>query len=195
MSKIVSVMYISMDGVVEEPAWTGPFWNDDHAKFQAGQLSQTRALLLGRVTYDGMSKAWPQMEAAGEDVGVMNSIPKYVASTTLQDPTWNATVIEGDVAEAVAKLKAEEGKDLLIYGSGDLVNHLIEHDLIDELKLFLHPVVVGKGKRLFPDGAETKTWKLAGTHAFSSGAIVLDYRPAHGEPGPGVEARGTKHAL
>ncbi|MDP9864530.1 MULTISPECIES: dihydrofolate reductase family protein [Streptosporangium] len=181
MSKVVAVIYISMDGVVEEPAWTGPFWNDDHGKFQAGQLSQSRALLLGRVTYDGMSQAWQAMEAAGEDVGEMNSIPKHVASTTLKEPTWNATVIDGDVAEAVAKLKAEDGKDLLVYGSGDLVNYLIKHDLVDELKLFLHPVVVGEGKRLFSDGVDPKTWRLAGTHAFSSGAIVLDYRPAAGQ--------------
>ncbi|MFD8529641.1 dihydrofolate reductase family protein [Streptosporangium canum] len=158
---------------------TGPFWNDDHGKFQNGQFSQSRALLLGRVTYDGMSQAWPQMESKGEEgAAEMNSIPKYVASTTLKDPQWNATVIEGDVSEEVARLKAEDGKDILIYGSGDLVNYLIEHDLIDELKLFLHPVIVGKGKRLFSDGIDTTTWQLAGTHTFSSGAIVLDYRPA-----------------
>ncbi|GAA3445181.1 dihydrofolate reductase family protein [Planomonospora venezuelensis] len=178
MSKVVAIVFISMDGVVEEPAWTAPFWNEDHDKFQAGQIAQSRALLLGRVTYDGMSQAWPAMEAAGEEVGEMNDIPKYVASTTLKDPQWNATVLEGDVAEAVAKLKAEEGKDLLIYGSGSLIGYLIEHDLLDELKLFLHPVVVGKGRRLFRDGVDTTTWRLAGTHTFASGAIVLDYRPA-----------------
>jgi dihydrofolate reductase len=179
MSKVVAVIYISMDGVVEAPAWTGPYWNDEHAKFQSGQLSASRALLLGRRTYDGMSRAWPQME--GEPgAEQMNSIPKYVASTTLQDPQWNATVIKGDVAEGVAALKAEEGDDLLIYGSGELVNYLIEHRLIDELKLFLHPVVVGSGHRLFPDGVNTSAWRLAGTAAFSSGAIVLDYRPAQG---------------
>ncbi|GAA4233519.1 dihydrofolate reductase [Streptosporangium album] len=179
MSKVVAVMYISMDGVVEAPAWTAPFWNDEHAKFQSGQLFASRALLLGRKTYDGMSVAWPKAEAEDEPgAEQMNSIPKYVASTTLQDPQWNATVIKGDVAEEVARLKAEEGGDLLIYGSPDLVNYLIKHTLIDELKLFLHPVVVGTGKRLFPDGVDTSTWKLAGTAAFSSGAIVLDYRPA-----------------
>jgi dihydrofolate reductase len=177
MSKVVAVIYISMDGVVEEPAWTGPYWCDEHAKFQSGQQFASRALLLGRRTYDGMSVAWPTME--GEPgAEKMNSMPKYVASTTLQDPQWNATVIKGDVAEEVARLKAEEGGDLLIYGSGDLVSYLIKHKLIDELKLFLHPVVVGTGKRLFPDGIDTSAWKLAGTAAFSSGAIVLDYRPA-----------------
>ncbi|MGS2646334.1 dihydrofolate reductase family protein [Streptosporangium sp. LJ11] len=177
MSKVVAVIYISMDGVVEEPAWTGPYWNDEHARFQSGQLHASRALLLGRKTYDGMSQAWPKMEGT-PGAEQMNGLPKYVASTTLRDPEWNATVIEGDVAEEVAKLKAEQGQDLLIYGSGELVAYLIEHKLIDELKLFLHPVVVGSGKRLFPDGVTTSAWKLAGTAAFSSGAIVLDYRPA-----------------
>ena len=178
MSKVVAVIYISMDGVVENPAWTAPYWNDEHAKFQGGQLAASRALLLGRTTYDGMSQAWPQMEGKDEGAERMNSIPKYVASTTLRDPQWNATVIKGDVAEEVAALKAEEGGDLLIYGSAELVNYLIEHKLIDELKLFLHPVVVGSGQRLFADGINTSSWKLAGTAAFSSGAIVLDYRPA-----------------
>jgi dihydrofolate reductase len=179
MSKVVAVIYISMDGVVEEPAWTGPFWNDEHAKFQSGQMFASRALLLGRKTYDGMSQAWPEV-AETEDSGAreMNSIPKYVASTTLKEAGWNATVIKGDVAEEVARLKAEPGQDLLIYGSGDLVNYLIKHKLLDELKLFLHPVIVGTGKRLFPDGIDTSTWQLAGTATFSSGAIVLDYRPA-----------------
>lgn len=177
MSKVVAVIYISMDGVVEAPAWTSPYFNDEHAKFQSGQLSASRALLLGRTTYDGMSQAWPKMEGA-PGAEQMNSMPKYIASTTLRNPTWNATVIKGDVAEEVAKLKAEEGGDLLIYGSGELVAYLIEHKLIDELKLFLHPVVVGSGKRLFPDGINTSAWNLAGTSAFSSGAIVLDYRPA-----------------
>ncbi|MFG6200121.1 dihydrofolate reductase family protein [Nonomuraea sp. JJY05] len=178
MGKVVSVIFISMDGVVEEPAWTAPFWTDEHGKFQAGQLHGCRALLLGRVTYDGMSVAWPAMEEAGEDVGEVNRMPKYVASTTLKNPTWNATVIDGDVAEAVAKLKAEDDGDLLVYGSGELVNCLIKHGLLDELKLFLHPVVVGKGKRLFADGIDTTAWCLAGTHTFSGGAVVLDYRPA-----------------
>ncbi|GLX97375.1 hypothetical protein [Herbidospora sp. NBRC 101105] len=101
----------------------------------------------------------------------MNGLPGYVASTTLRDPGWNATVIEGDVAEEVAKLRAEEGGGLLIYGSIELLNHLIGH---------LHPVVVGTGRRLFADGVESTKWKLAGTATFSSGAIVLDYRPVGG---------------
>ncbi|NAS25763.1 dihydrofolate reductase [Herbidospora sp. NEAU-GS84] len=179
MSKVVAVIYVSMDGVVEDPAWTGPYWTDEHARFQSGQLFASRALLLGRRTYDGMSVAWPKMEGA-PGAAEMNGLPKYVASTTLRDPEWNATVIEGDVAEEVAKLRAEEGGDLLIYGSIELLNYLIGHRLVDELKLFLHPVVVGTGKRLFAEGVESTKWKLAGTATFSSGAIVLDYRPAGG---------------
>ncbi|WP_018349246.1 dihydrofolate reductase family protein [Longispora albida] len=178
MSKLVAVVYISIDGVVENPAWTAPYWNDDHGKFQHGQLMLSRALLLGRRTYEGMSQAWPKMGSADQGTVKMNTMPKYVASATLTETTWNAQVIEGDVAEAVAKLKAADGEDLLLYGSGELLNHLIAHDLVDELKLFVHPVIVGTGQRLFADGAAPKSWTLAGTHTFSSGAIVLDYRPA-----------------
>lgn len=176
MSKVVAVIYTSMDGVMEEPAWTAPFWTDDHSKFQGGQLAASRALLLGRKTYDGMSMAWPAMEEEGAER--MNSIPKFIASTTLDTVEWNSVLIKGDVAEEVAKLKSEPGGDLLVYGSGDLTGYLIEHDLVDELKLFVHPVTLGTGKRLFRDGATGKTWTLAGSYVFDSGAIVLDYRPA-----------------
>lgn len=178
MSKVVVVTYITMDGVVEDPAWTGPFWNDEHAKYQNGQLRASRALLLGRATYESFAEAWAPRDESDEFTARMNSIPKYVATTTLQTATWNAAIIDGDVIEQVAKLKAEPGADLLVYGSVTLVNKLIEHDMVDELKLFLHPVTLGSGKRLFADGLTPKTWTLAGTQSFSSGALVLDYRPA-----------------
>ncbi|MFC9295403.1 dihydrofolate reductase family protein [Streptomyces sp. NPDC057011] len=178
MSKVVVVMYITMDGVVEDPAWTGPFWNDEHAKYQNGQLRASRALLLGRATYESFAEAWAPRDESDEFTARMNSIPKYVATTTLRTAAWNAAVIDGDVIEQVAKLKAEPGADLLVYGSVTLVNKLIEHDLVDELKLFLHPVTLGTGKRLFADGLTPKTWTLAGAQSFSSGALVLDYRPA-----------------
>ncbi|MFD7257724.1 dihydrofolate reductase family protein [Streptomyces sp. NPDC059874] len=177
MSKLVAVIYLSMDGVVEEPSWTAPFRTDDHGKFQAGQLARSRALVLGRKTYEGMSKAWSTMGDADEGAARLNHMPKYVASTTLKNPQWNAAVLKGNVAEAVAGLKGEPGRDLLVYGSGRLVNYFLEHHLIDELKLFLHPVVVGGGQRLFPDSGDSTTWTLAGTTTFDSGAIVLDYRP------------------
>lgn len=177
MSKVVVVMYVSLDGVVEKPAWTGPFWNDEHAKYQHGQLLASRALLMGRVTYEEMASSWPARDESDPFTARMNSIPKYVATTTLDKAEWNAVLIEDDVVEQVAKLKSEPGHDLLVYGSVTLVDHLIAHDLVDELKLFLHPVVVGAGRRLFSDGAVGRTWTLAGTAALSSGAIVLDYRP------------------
>lgn len=179
MSKVVVVMYMSMDGVVEGPAWTGPFWNDEHAKYQHGQLLASRALLLGRVTYQEMAAAWPTRDESDGFTARMNSIPKYVASTTLERAEWNSVLIEGDTLEQVAKLKSEPGQDLLVYGSITLVDHLIAQDLVDELKLFVHPVVVGAGRRLFSHGSAGKTWTLAGTAAFSSGAVVLDYRPAN----------------
>ncbi|MFE2325584.1 dihydrofolate reductase family protein [Streptomyces sp. NPDC059385] len=178
VSKLVAVIYLSMDGVVEEPSWTAPFWNDDHGKFQAGQLARSRALVLGRKTFEGMSKVWPTLGDADEGAARLVNMPKYVASTTLENPQWNAAVLKGDVVEEVARLKSEPGRDLLIYGSGRLVNHLLGHGLVDELKLFLHPVVVGGGRRLFPDHGGSTTWTLAGTTTFESGAVVLDYRPA-----------------
>lgn len=180
MSKVVVVVYVSMDGVVEGPAWTGPFWNDEHAKYQHGQLLASRALLMGRVTYEEMASSWPTRDESDGFTARMNSIPKYVATTTLERAEWNAVLIEGDLTEQVAKLKSEPGQDLLVYGSITLVDHLIAHDLVDELKLFVHPVVVGTGRHLFAAGAAGRTWTLAGTAAFSSGAIVLDYRPARG---------------
>lgn len=178
MSRLVAVVLLSMDGVVEEPSWTAPFWNDDHAKFHAGQLARSRALVLGRRTFEGMSKVWPTMGDADEGAARIGNMPKYVASTTLENPQWNAAVLKGDVAEEVAGLKSEPGRDLLVYGSGRLLGHLLGHGLVDELKLFLHPVVVGGGRRLFPDRGGTTTWTLAGTTTFGSGAVVLDYRPA-----------------
>ncbi|WP_433249112.1 dihydrofolate reductase family protein [Streptosporangium sp. CA-135522] len=174
MSKIVAVVRISMDGVLEEFT---PFWDEEEDKFQRGQLFASRALLLGRKTYDAMSKVWRAMTHEDDFAARMNSIPKYVASTTLSDAGWSSVVIKGDVAEQVAKLKREPGRDLLVYGSAALVNHLIEHGLLDELKLLLRPVVVGAGRQLFPSGVAITTWALAGTTVFSSGAVVLDYRP------------------
>ncbi|KUJ69618.1 pyrimidine reductase [Streptomyces albus subsp. albus] len=177
MSKLIAVEYMSMDGVIKEPAWTTPLWNDEHAKFQSGQLHASRALLLGRHTYEGMSKAWLAMRFRDEFTLRMNGIPKYVASTTLDRPEWNAAVLKGDVAQHVARLKGEPGRDLLVYGSGTLVNYLIQHNLVDELKLLVHPVVAGGGRRLFHENTGATAWTLAGTSVFSSGDVVLDYRP------------------
>ena len=173
MRKVKLAMYVSLDGVVENPAWTGPFWNDELARLQHDYLFASDALLLGRVTYQGFAAAWPTMTDTG-DFGVrMNTMPKFVASRTLDKAEWNATIIRGDVAAEVARLKEQPGGDLLIYGSGDLVDELTRHRLIDEYRLMLHPVIVGAGKRLFNGGIPTTTLRLRDTTTTSPGVAVL----------------------
>ncbi len=171
-------MYVSLDGVVEEPAWTGPFWNDQLSDLQEEYLYSSDGLILGRVTYEGFAAAWPSMEEGTGDFGKkMNSMPKFVASRTLSKAEWNATILEGDAAEAVAMLKDGDGGDLLIYGSGDLVDELTRHRLIDEYRLMVHPVIVGTGKKLFQGLTETVDLKLADTVTTDTGVAVLTYVP------------------
>lgn len=175
MRKLKLAMYVSLDGVVEDPAWTGPFWNDQLAKLQADYLFASDALVLGRVTYEGFAAAWPTMEeSTGEFGQKMNSMPKFVASRTLDAAEWNATVIDGELAAAVARLKDEPGQDLLIYGSGELVDELTRHNLIDEYRLMIHPVIVGSGKRLFNDLPATALL-LRDTTTTDTGVVVLTY--------------------
>ena len=169
-------MYVSLDGVVEEPAWTRPFWNDQLSDLQEEYLYSSDALVLGRVTYEGFAAAWPSMEEATGDFGrKMNTMPKFVASRTLTKAEWNATIFEGGAAEAVAGLKEGDGGDLLIYGSGDLVDELTRHRLIDEYRLMVHPVIVGNGKKLFQGLTETVDLKLANTVTTDTGVAVLTY--------------------
>jgi dihydrofolate reductase len=179
MGRVVAVEYVSLDGVMEDPAWTAPFFNDEIAKYQNDQLFRSGALLLGRVTYEGFAASWPSMEATEGDFAVrMNTLPKHVASTTLHELEWNARLIEGDVPAAVAALKEQPGQDLLIYGSGELVRTLTRHNLIDEYRLLVHPVILGSGKRLFEGVGEAPALKLADTVTFSSGVVSLVYEPA-----------------
>lgn len=178
MRKLKLAMYVSLDGVVEEPAWTGPYWNDQLSDLQAEYLYSSDALVLGRVTYEGFAAAWPEMEESTGDFGKkMNSMPKFVASRTLTSGEWNATILEGELADEVAKLKEEDGGDLLIYGSGDVVDELTRHGLIDEYRLMVHPVVVGSGKKLFQGLTSTTGLKLAGTVTTDTGVAVLTYTP------------------
>jgi dihydrofolate reductase len=177
--RVVLAEYVSLDGVMEEPSWTAPFWNDELAAYQRDQLFRSDALLLGRVTYQDFAAAWPSMEETEGDFAVrMNTLPKYVASTTLHELEWNASPIEGDVPAAVTKLKQQPGQDILIYGSGELVRTLTEHNLIDEYRLMVHPVVVGSGKRLFEGVGDAPTLQRTDTVAFSSGVVALAYEPA-----------------
>jgi dihydrofolate reductase len=179
MRKLKLAMYVALDGVVEAPAWSGPFWNEQLSELQADYLFSSDALVLGRVTYEGFAAAWPSMEeSTGEFGKKMNTMPKFVASRTLEEGDWNATILEGELAAEVTKLKEQQGGDLLIYGSGDVVDELTRHGLIDEYRLMIHPVVVGTGKRLFSSVETTTNLKLADTKTTDTGVAILTYTAA-----------------
>jgi dihydrofolate reductase len=177
MGKVVAVEYVTLDGVFEEPSWSGPYFNEELSGWQAENLAEADALLLGRRTYEGFKAAWPQMEAQTGDFGVrMNTMPKHVATTTLETPEWNATFLRGEVADEVAKLRAGSGT-LLINGSATLVNYLTRHNLIDEYRIMIFPVVQGEGRKLWDDGTKialslTSSWKT------TTGVEVVTYVPA-----------------
>ena len=151
MAKIVAAEYVSLDGVMHDPQWTSPYFEDELAKYQHAQLFASDALLLGRTTFQEFAGAWPLMEEREGDFAVrMNTMPKFVASHTLAGALpWNGTLIKGDVSEAVTALRRRPGGDILIYGSGHLVRTLVEHGLIDRYRVMLFPIVVGHGERLF----------------------------------------------
>jgi dihydrofolate reductase len=177
--RLVATEYVSVDGVMDEPGkWSFPFWSEESAKFKEEELLATDALLLGRLTYEGFAAAWPTMKDVGEFGDRMNSIKKYVVSSTLKNPTWtNTTVIAGDPVEEIKKLRAQPGKDLLLSGSGTLVRSLIPHDLIDEFRLMVYPIVLGKGKRLFHGDEPERVLQLMGVKQFPTGVTVLSYEP------------------
>ncbi|MEU4240970.1 dihydrofolate reductase family protein [Actinoplanes sp. NPDC026619] len=177
MGKVVAVEYVTLDGVFEEPAWSGPYFNEELSSWQAGNLEQADALLLGRKTYEGFKAAWPQMEEATGFFGQkMNAMPKHVATTTLTTPEWNASFLQGEVADAVAKLKTEPG-NLLINGSASLVNYLTKHNLVDEYRIMVYPVVQGEGRKLWDDGTKIAL-TLADSWKTATGVEVVTYVPA-----------------
>jgi dihydrofolate reductase len=187
MRKVVVSEFVSLDGVMEDPGgaeqferggWTIPYWSDELGEFKRAELFAVDALLLGRVTYQGFAAAWPgQTDEAGY-ADRMNNLPKYVVSTTLDRAEWNnSTIIKENVADEVARLKEQPGQDILIFGSGQLVNTLIRQGLVDQYNLLVYPVVLGSGKRLFADGV-TAALRLVETKAFSSGVVELIYQPA-----------------
>jgi dihydrofolate reductase len=187
MGRIVVTEFVSLDGVIEDPGGSEAFehggWSfeisrgEEGDKFKLDETMQTDALLLGRITYEGFADAWPSRE--GEFADRFNEMPKYVVSTTLEDPDWNnSTVLEGDVVEAVSNLRRDADGDIVVHGSGQLVHTLLEHDLVDELRLMVFPVVLGSGKRLFGDATEKKPWTLTGSRAVGDGVLILVYTPA-----------------
>ncbi|HEX6289593.1 MAG TPA: dihydrofolate reductase family protein [Herpetosiphonaceae bacterium] len=175
MRNIVVTEFLSLDGIMEAPAWTAPYWNDEIAQFKGDEQATSDALLLGRVTYQGFAAAWP--ESTDEGAAYMNNIPKYVVSTTLDTVTWtNSTLINDRIVDAITALKQQDGQDMLVYGSATLVQTLMQHDLVDRYRLLIYPVVVGTGKHLFQAGSAA-TLKLVETRAFSSGVVALIYEP------------------
>jgi dihydrofolate reductase len=178
MRRVVVSEFVSLDGVFESPAWTFDFGSEEQERFKLDELKAADALLLGRVTYEGFAAAWPAMaEQTGEYGAMMNGYPKHVASTTLKQTEWNASLLGSDVASAVGRLKQQPGKDILVFGSGSLVETLTGNDLVDEYRLLVFPVVLGSGRRLFPDGLSTKL-QLVEARPFKSGVVALTYRPA-----------------
>ncbi len=189
MRKLVVTEYVTLDGVMEAPGgetslgsrggWSFLFSNEEATKFKFAELFASDTLLLGRVTYEIFAATWPSR--TGEFADRINSLPKYIVSRTLQKPEWqNSHLIQGNVLEQLSTLKQQPGQNLLVYGSAELVHTLMQHDLIDEYRLMVFPLVLGIGKRLFKDGSSA-TLKLVETQTFGSGVVVLIYHPARKE--------------
>ncbi|MCU1528069.1 MAG: pyrimidine reductase [Frondihabitans sp.] len=177
MGKVIAVEYVTLDGAMEEPGWSGPYFGEELQAFQYANLMEADALLLGRVTYEGFAEAWPAMEAETGDFGVrMNTLPKWVATSTPADLTWNASALDGDPAEAVSALKTQPGT-LLLEGSADLFNHLGARGIIDEYRLMVFPVVQGSGKKLWSDHHTPQALTLTKSLITSTGVAVLTYTP------------------
>jgi dihydrofolate reductase len=186
MGRIVVTEFMSLDGVVEDPGGSEDFehggWSfeiergEEGDKFKLDETLEADALLLGRVTYEGFAAAWPARE--GEFADKFNNMPKYVVSSTLEDPEWNnSTVLKGDVAEEVSKLSERQDGNIVVHGSPRLVQTLIEHDLVDELRLMVFPVVLGSGKRLFGETSDNKRLRLADSKTVGDGVAILIYEP------------------
>jgi dihydrofolate reductase len=194
MGRIVVTEFVSLDGVMEAPGGGEDFqrggWTfdsdqgEDGAKFKLDETLDAEAALLGRVTYERFAEAWPSQE--GEFADKFNTMPKYVVSSTLKDPEWtNSTVLNGDVVEEVAKLRQSRDGDIVVHGSAQLVQTLVEHDLVDEVRLMVFPVIVGAGKRLFGGTSGKKRLRLVDSKTVGDGVAILIYRP------PGEDAKGS----
>jgi len=186
VGRIVVTEFVSLDGVMEAPGGGEDFrhggWTfeinrgDEGDKFKLDEAFSSEALLLGRVTYEGFAEAWPSRE--GEFADKFNTMPKYVVSSTLENPEWNnSTVLKGDVAEEVAKLRQKHDGDVVVHGSARLVQTLVEHDLVDEFRLMVFPVVLGSGKRLFGETSDKKPLRLTDSKMVGDGVAILVYEP------------------
>ena len=181
MRKVIASEFVSLDGVIEAPEkWHFPYWSDEMGQEIEAAMGQADAMLMGRVLYEEWADFWPQQDPEENPAaGFMNGVRKYVVSTTLKEPLgWdNSTLIKENVAEEIARLKRQTGGDISISGSGSLVRSLLRDGLIDELRLMVHPVVVGSGKRLFEEGGDQIALELVDFRTFSTGVLYLTYRP------------------
>lgn len=176
MRKLVESTFVTLDGVIEAPQeWSPPYWDDEHAAYAGKLLFAADALLLGRATYEAFAQAWPS-RSGDEYSDRINAMPKHVASRSLTETGWNATVLEGELAAEVAALKEQPGADLLKFGSGEVDRTLVAHGLLDELHLWIFPVIAGRGQRLV-EGIGTTHLELVDTTRFASGIVVNVYSP------------------
>jgi dihydrofolate reductase len=186
MRKLIVSEFVTLDGIMEAPGgepghphsgWVFDYVGPEQERYKLDEVLEGESLLLGRVTYEGFAEAWPPR--SGPFAEKMNAMPKHVVSSTLKGPEWNnSTVISGDVANEVARLKEGDGGPILVAGSRTLVHALIEHDLVDEYRLMVFPVLLGSGARLFPDSPEKRALTLVDTRTFESGVQVNTYRPS-----------------
>jgi dihydrofolate reductase len=187
MGRIVVTEFVSLDGVMEDPGGSEDFrhggWSfefnrgEEGDQFKLDETLATEALLLGRLTYEGFAASWPDREGGFADK--FNSMPKYVVSSTLEAPEWNnSTVFDGDIPQEVGKLKDELDGDIVVHGSARLVQTLLEHDLVDEVRLMVFPVVLGTGKRIFGETADKKPLRLVDSKTVGDGVAILVYAPA-----------------
>jgi dihydrofolate reductase len=187
MGRIVVTEFVSLDGVMEDPGGSEDFdyggWSfeysrgDEGDQFKLDETMGSDALLLGRKTYEGFAEAWPQRD--GEFADRFNSMPKYVVSSTLTDPEWtNTTVIDGDLADEVARLRDAHDGDIVVHGSAQLAQALLENDLVDEVRLMVFPVVLGRGKRIFGETSNRKPLRLSDSKTVGDGVSILIYEPA-----------------
>lgn len=180
MRRIVSGLFIALDGVAEAPNVWEEHFDEDMGEAMNAQLDAQDAVLMGRVTYQEWVEYWPN-STDEPFASYINNIPKYVVSTTLQSVDWNnSTLVNGDLTEELTRLKQQPGKNIGVAGSPGLVHSLIQQDLLDELVLMVHPVVAGKGKKLFQDGDVLKRMKLISSRASRTGTMILTYQPIKG---------------
>ena len=185
MGRIVVTEFVSLDGVMQDPGgdstWKHAGWSfrvsrgEEGDRFKVDETRESEALLLGRVTYQGFAKSWPSVK--GEFGDMFNNMPKYVVSSTLEKADWNnSTVLKGDVVKEVSKLKEKLHGNIVVHGSAQLVQTLLEHDLVDELRLMVYPVILGSGKRLFGETPDKRSFRLVDSKTVGDGVAILTYK-------------------